>query len=305
MRKTVRCLAATLALVLALPVSGFAQAKIKIAIWEFENHAESSWWFFKDMGPAARNQIDTEFSENKLLSSKFSVVERDKLALVLKEQGLATSGAVDPASAAKVGKILGVKYILLGGIDKFNIDKTGGQIGKFGVGGSMVQAKATINMRLIDSTTAERVLSLQGDAEVKKGGGMFKGTGLSRESEWGIASETIQKASKNIVEKLTTGDYLARIGSASNPTGGMEGLIIKVEGNRAWVNLGAEGGVKVGDKFTVFHIGEALVDPATGAKLGADESQIGDGAVVEVQPKFAIMSFTGKAAAKDTVRTKK
>ena len=131
MRKTVRCLAATVALVLALPVSGFAQAKIKIAIWEFENHAESSWWFFKDMGPAARNQIDTEFSENKLLSSKFSVVERDKLALVLKEQGLATSGAVDPASAAKVGKILGVKYILLGGIDKFNIDKTGGQIGKF------------------------------------------------------------------------------------------------------------------------------------------------------------------------------
>ena len=302
MRKTVRCLAAAAALVLALPASGFAQAKIKIAIWEFENHAETSYWFFKDMGPAARNQIDTEFSENKLLSSKFSVVERDKLALVLKEQGLATSGAVDPASAAKVGKILGVKYILLGGIDKFSIDKTGG--GFRGIGGNMVQAKATINMRLIDSTTAERVLSLQGDAEVKKGGGFIKGAGLSRESEWGIASETIQKASKNIVEKLTTGDYLARIGTASNPTGGMEGLIIKVEGNRAWVNLGAEGGVKVGDKFTVFHIGEALVDPATGAKLGADEKQTGDGAVVEVQPKYAIISFTGKAAAKDTVRSK-
>jgi hypothetical protein len=96
MRKTVRCLAAAAALVLALPVSGFAQAKIKIAIWEFENHAETSYWFFKDMGPAARNQIDTEFSENKLLSSKFSVVERDKLALVLKEQGLATAGAGRP-----------------------------------------------------------------------------------------------------------------------------------------------------------------------------------------------------------------
>jgi len=54
----------------------------------------------------------------------------------------------------------------------------------------------------------------------------------------------------------------------------------------------------------VFHIGEALVDPATGAKLGADESQIGDGAVVEVQPKFAIMTFSGKAAAKDTIRSK-
>jgi curli biogenesis system outer membrane secretion channel CsgG len=300
MRTTVRSLAATVALVLALPVSGYAQAKIKIAIWEFENHAEASWWFHKDMGPAARNTIDTEFSENRMLSDKFSVVERDKLALVLKEQGLAQSGAVDPASAAKVGKILGVKYILLGGIDKFNIDKTGA--GFRGIGGNVVQSKATINMRLIDSTTAERILSLSADAEVKKGGGFMKGANLSRESEWGIASETIQKAAKEVVSKFTTGEYLARLGTANNPTGKLEGLIIKVEGNRAWINLGSEGGIKVGDKFAVFNIGEALVDPATGAKLGADEKRIGDGAVAEVQPKFAIITFTGKAAAKDTVR---
>jgi curli biogenesis system outer membrane secretion channel CsgG len=302
MRRIVRCLAATAALILALPVSGFAQAKIKIAIWEFENHAETHWWFFNDMGPAARNQIDTEFSENKLLSAKFSVVERDKLNLVLKEQNLGASGAVDPSTAAKVGKILGVKYILLGGIDKFNIDKTQGAIGKFGVGGNMVQSKATINMRLIDSTTAERVLSLQGDGEVKKGGGFLKGTSLDRQSEWGIASETIQKAAKAVVEKFTTGDYLARVGTAVNPTGMMEGKIIKVEGNRAWINLGAEAGIKSGDKFTVFNVGEALVDPDTGAKLGADEKRTGDGSVSEVQDKYAIITFTGKAAAKDTVR---
>src|SRR5262249_6575112 len=141
---------AILALLLAFPGQAFAQAKIKVAIWEFENHAETSWWFFKDMGPAARNQIDTEFSENSLLSNKFSVVERDKLNLVLKEQGLATSGAVDPASAAKVGKILGVKYIILGGIDKFAINDTGGAIGGLGVGGALKQANATINLRFID-----------------------------------------------------------------------------------------------------------------------------------------------------------
>jgi hypothetical protein len=169
----------------------------------------------------------------------------------------------------------------------------------------MVQSKATINMRLIDSTTAERVVSISADGEVKKGGGFMKGASLSRESEWGIASETIQKTAKEVVAKFTTGDYLARVGTASNPTGGMEGLIIKVEGNRAWINLGAEGGVKVGDKFTVFNVGEALVDPATGAKLGADEKQTGDGSVVEVQPKYAIMTFTGKALAKDAVRTRK
>src|SRR5438105_15485280 len=90
--RSLLCVVASLALLLALPTPGLAQAKIRVAIWEFENHAEHHWWFYNDLGPAARNQIDTEFSENNLLSSKFSVIERDKLNLVLKEQGLGNAG---------------------------------------------------------------------------------------------------------------------------------------------------------------------------------------------------------------------
>src|SRR5579864_6275279 len=144
-------LALALAFLVGLPMPALAQAKIRIAIWDFQMNAENRGWDFYDkLGPAARDDIDTAIGEDSTLSSRFSVVERDKLALVMKEQGLGQSGAVDPASAAKVGKILGVKYIVLGGIDKFNIDKTGGGFG--GIGGSMVQAKATINLRMIDST---------------------------------------------------------------------------------------------------------------------------------------------------------
>src|SRR6202163_3334889 len=180
--RSFRWAVALLALLTALPSPSFAQGKIKVAIWEFENHAETHYWYSGMLGPAARDQIDTEFSENSSLSSKFSVIERDKLALVLKEQGLATSGAVDPSSAAKVGKILGVKYIILGGIDKFAINNTKGGIGALGVGGNLVQANATINVRFIDTTTAERIVSISSDGEVKKGGGFLKGTSLSRDS---------------------------------------------------------------------------------------------------------------------------
>src|ERR671936_1648912 len=149
MRRAYRSFVFCGAFVLALATQSFAQGKIKVAIWEFDNNAAHSYWYWDKLGPAARNLIDTAFSENKLLSNKFSVIERDKLNLVLKEQGLAASGAVDPATAAKVGKILGVKYIILGGIDKFNIDNTKGAIGKFGAGGNLVQANATINLRFI------------------------------------------------------------------------------------------------------------------------------------------------------------
>jgi len=292
-----------LAVLLAFPGQAFAQAKIKVAIWEFENHAETSWWFFKDMGPAARNQIDTEFSENSLLNNKFSVVERDKLNLVLKEQGLATSGAVDPASAAKVGKILGVKYIILGGVDKFAINDTGGAIGGLGVGGALKQASATINLRFIDSTTAERVISISADGEVKKGGGFFKGVSGGRNAEWGIASEAIQKASKEVVKKLTTGDYLARVGNAAAPAGGhLEAKIMRVDGNKAYINQGSSAGVKVGDKFTVYDPGEALKDPDTGAILGSTEKQVGTATVTEVQEKFAIVQASGPVTAKYTMK---
>lgn len=302
MKRTLLHLGAALVLLLGLPSLSFAQGKIRVAIWEFENHAATSWWFYNDMGPAARGQIDTEFSENAKLSSVFSVVERDKLNLVLKEQGLATAGAVDPASAAKVGKLLGVKYIIMGGIDKFSINNTKGGIGALGVGGNLVQSDVTINMRIVDTTTAERILSLSGDGQVKKGGGFLKGTSLSRDSEWGIASETIQKAAKELITKFVGGDYLSRLSSAAAPTVASEGRIIKVEGTRAWINLGATAGIKIGDKFNVISVGEALIDPDSGKKLGADEKQTGNGSVVEVQNEFAIMTFTGKAVAKDTIR---
>src|SRR5712692_10122801 len=290
------------ALSIAASPAVLAQGKIRVAIWEFENHAENHWWFWNNLGPAARNQIDTEFSENRALSSKFSVVERDKLKLALQEQGLAAAGAVDPTTAAKVGRILGVKYVVTGAIDKFNIENTKGSLGMFGVGGYKVQSSATINVRFIDTTTAERVVSLSADGEVKTGGGSLKGASLSRETEWGIASETIQKAAKAVVEKLADGEYLARISSAATPAGGVEGRIIKVEGTRAWINLGALAGIKVGDRVNVFEVGEALIDPDTGAKLGADERQTGNGAVVEVQSKFAVINFTGAAKPKDTIR---
>jgi curli biogenesis system outer membrane secretion channel CsgG len=302
MRKWAFLLALTFPLALLGPLDTHAQPRIKIAIWDFENHAERSWWFYDDLGPAVRNQLDTAFSENDQLSRMFSVIEREKLDLVMKEQGLGAAGALDPQSAAKIGRILGVKYVVTGAIDRFSINSTKGGIRKFGgVGGNMVSAEALINVRFIDTTTAERVVSLAGEGGVRKGGGFFKGAHLSRDAEWGIASEAIEKASAAVVTKLVGGGYLDKVANAAGPVGTV-GRIIKVDGNRAWINLGASSGVKVGDTFTIVNMGEALIDPETGANLGADETETGKGQVTEVQEKFAIMRFTGTAQAKGTVK---
>ncbi|HXV63797.1 MAG TPA: CsgG/HfaB family protein [Vicinamibacteria bacterium] len=293
-----------LAFVLAgalVPATIHAQGKIRIAIWDFENNAERSWWFYDDLGPAARNHIDTAFSENETLSQQFSIIEREKLDMVMKEQGLATSGALDQQTAAKVGQILGVKYILTGGIDKFAINTTKGGFG--GIGGSYTKAEATINLRLIDTTTAERLVAVAADGDVKKGGGVFKGASLSREDEWGIASEAIEAASAKVVAAFAESKSLGKL-SAGGVMAGVEGKIIKIEGNQAWINMGEMSGIKVGDTFAVVSVGEELVDPDTGAVLGADESETGEGQVVDVKDRFSIMTFTGAAKAADIVRKK-
>ena len=77
--------------------------------------------------------------------------------------------------------------------------------------------------------------------------------------------------------------------------------ITKVDGTRAYINIGSSTGVKVGDKFTIVHRGEELVDPVTGTKLGADEKQTGTGVVVEVSERFAIITVTGKAVVADVI----
>ena len=294
-RVAIACLVA----VAVIPVHASAQAKIRIAIWDFENHSERRWWFSNDLGPAARNQIDTAFSENPMLFERFSVIEREKLAMVMQEQGLSSSGALDQQTAAKIGKILGVKYIVTGGIDKFAINTTKG--GFRGIGGTYTNAEAEISLRFIDTTTAERVIALSAKDSVKKGGGFFKGASLSRKNEWGIASEAIDKASDKLVSELVASNQMARL-SPGGAMGGTEGKIIKVEGTKAWINMGSMSGLKVGDSFEIVQVGEALVDPDTGQVLGTDETSTGQGQIVEVKDRFSIMNFTGAAQASDVVR---
>jgi curli biogenesis system outer membrane secretion channel CsgG len=305
--KTLVTAAVAAAVVLAMPAAPAArdgrapaQEKIRIALWDFENHAEQRYWFHSDLGPAARNQIDNAFSENAKLRELFTVIERERLDMVMQEQGLATAGALDPQTAARVGQILGVRYIVTGGIDKFAINTTSGRIGGI-VGGRSTSADAEISMRFIDATTAERVISVSAEGTVQKGGGFVRGVSLNREDEWGIASEAIQKAAEEVVQELVDGGQLDTLSAAAG-TGGIDMRIVRVDGTRAYINVGAAAGIKVGDKFKIFSKGEDLIDPATGMNLGAVETETGSGVVVEVQDRFAIIELTGTAKEADVIR---
>jgi TolB-like protein len=57
-----------------------------------------------------------DFLTNDLVTNNtFTVVDRDRIQQVLKEQDLAKQGSIDPQTAVRIGKILGAQYMITGG----------------------------------------------------------------------------------------------------------------------------------------------------------------------------------------------
>jgi hypothetical protein len=67
----------------------------------------------------------------------------------------------------------------------------------------------------------------------------------------------------------------------------LEGLIVAVEGDVVYLDLGAGSGVQAGQEFTVFRKGDVFRHPVTGAPLGRYEDILGHAQVRRVHAQFA------------------
>jgi curli biogenesis system outer membrane secretion channel CsgG len=162
------------ALVLGMSAPATPQAKAKrpqIAIMDFDYGTVDNWWGQYDIGKGMADQVVDALVND----GSFRVIERKKLDTVLAEQDFAGSDRADPSAAklAKVGKVLGVKYIMAGSITKFATEKRGGglRVKGIGVGASKGKAQVNLTARIIDATTGEILISAKGEGVSNKGGG--------------------------------------------------------------------------------------------------------------------------------------
>ena len=147
------------ALVLCVGVSALAgaQDRPRIAVIEFDADAASNWysWWRNQGAGAVQEQLVTELVK----SGKFRVIEREKLDALLREKNLALSGALDPSTAVKAGRLLGVKYLVTGAVTEYGTSDAGGRApGVRGLPSVSVKRRkfaAAINARLIDTQTGE------------------------------------------------------------------------------------------------------------------------------------------------------
>ena len=88
-------------------------------------------------------------------SGKFTVVDRERLDAMMQEKGLQQSGDIDPKTAIKLGKILGLNYLLTGAVTEYGNTDVGGHGG--GVFAGKRKFVAALNARLINASTGEVV----------------------------------------------------------------------------------------------------------------------------------------------------
>jgi curli biogenesis system outer membrane secretion channel CsgG len=289
-----RLTAVSLMLAVALvgaPSSVFAQAKIRIAVSNFENNSTWSWWG-DNLGRAAADELATQLVQ----TGKFTVIERAQLDAILREQNLGASGAVTSATAAKVGKLLGVQLLLTGSITAFSIKRT--SIGLRGIGGSYSNAESKVDARLVNTETGEVMIVAVGQGNKRMGGGYFKGVSAEQTFDQGAAQEALRPAVEQVVLKLSEQTNSLQSMTPAAP----EGQIVSTRAGSYYINRGAGAGIKVGQKFQVHHVVDEIKD-ADGRLLDKVIEQTGVLEVTQVLANSAVCKLvSGKAAVNDSVK---
>ena len=114
------------------------------------------------------------------------------------------------ATMAKIGKVLGVKYVLVGSITKFSTEARGGgvRIKGIGIGGKKAKSEVRITGRIIDMTTGEILISAKGVGESTKGGGFdFSKGGFGV----GTNSEEWRNSGLGDAQEMCTADLIKQL----------------------------------------------------------------------------------------------
>jgi curli biogenesis system outer membrane secretion channel CsgG len=274
----------------------------------------------QDVGKGIADMLVDRLVQNGV----YSVIERKQLDKIIAEQNFSNSDRADPASAAKIARILGVDAIIIGSITQFGRDdkKTsvgggalGGVTGRFGIGGaskSNSTAVVQITGRMIDTSTAEILASSSATGESKRSGAGLLGAGGSgygaggagldmTSSNFGatILGEATNKAVTDMAKQLES-----KAASLPTVTIQVSGLVADAAPDgTVIINVGSKGGVKVGDTLAVKRKARDLRDPATGKVLRSIEDAVGTLTITQVDEVSATGKFNGAGAPKvgDTV----
>ena len=216
--------------------------------------------------------------ENALLAArKFDLVSRRKDVLrdIREEQKFAKS-KLSAGDAATEGKLQNADYLVLPTVQSFAFYTVTHKVPNLQSKYLRTDhGKMEMSAQIVDTTTGQIKSTFQltssfstPDQFVNRPGG------VPARSHY---SAMIKKISAQMVDQLLDLVFPVRI--------------IKVQGDRVFLNRGKDGGFKPGMRLKVYTEGEALIDPYTKEVLGAAEEYAGIIKVTRVNPKFTLATI--------------
>lgn len=255
---------------------------LRIAVLPLDNDQ----WYRSYRGNNPTEILVTELFE----SDRFTVVEREDLEAVLEEQDLPESGRVDLGTAVRMGRILGAEYLLMGGLTFSATESTyaGLVLGPISAI-KITKARVDLDLRLVDTTTAQIVWAAQSRGKKSGLGGIAvviggKGAGYFIDN-FGrtLSAEATRRAATKAVEKLVEGVDEGFEGFVPRR---MQARVAKVKEGSVLLNRGETDKVLLHSIYTVYREGEEIFDPETGESLGRDIEEVASFVVVHIQEKM-------------------
>jgi len=287
-----------------LPITvGVATATTTIQSGAETITATSVWQSSRDPGDVSA-ALTEQLTTALINTGRFVVLERKALDEVLAEQNLGASGRVNPETAATTGRLIGAEWLVKAAITEFTEKKSRSAAGivvrGVGLGGGKQEAFLAMDVRIVDAATGEVVDSVRADGRARSSG-VIAGASIGGVVVAGIKEDNtpIGQATKAALTDAI--DFVCQR---------MEQLpwqsrVMEVDGDEVIITGGSNMNLRVGDIFSVFHRGKALVDPDTGQTLGYRETSLGTLKITEVQDKLSIgkMIEGSKPQRGDVVRT--
>lgn len=231
------------------PSGEYTGPKLRVGVVNFQNKTPSKK---TGMGEAAADILGTILQK----TGRFIIVPQQDVSSILDQQALGASGAVNPATAANMGKLLGLNAMVTGAITAYSEAEEGSDYLVYKKKKQI--ARVTVDYRIVDTTTGIQMVadSGQGVYEKKTGGALGLGSKSSYDADLrdGALRDALTKAMVNMLPQFERQEWSGRIAS--------------IKGRIVYLNAGQKTGLKVGDLLVVQELGEEIIDPQTNVSLG-------------------------------------
>jgi len=212
------------------------------------------------------NSLEEAISSQLTTSRRFMVLDRNADSSYKKEKSLILSDDTVYGERAKLGQVRGTDYILTGIIQNMTVQEnikhnpvTGAPISQ-GISGQLI-----VDFKVMVFATRQIKFSSSVSVNIDK---------TNELSCAEVADRLVKQAALRAVDMLIDDIFPLTI-IRTNPRQQM-----------VYLNMGGEK-IARGQRFSVYSLGEELIDPYTGESLGAEEEEIGVIEIVDVKPKFS------------------